>query len=268
MPYLQLDLEAKHRIPKVARALGFSEGVVAWGLLELWDYCLREKVRHIRTAQLPGFFGGDAGGVATALSAFDFLEQEEGTSWRVRGLSRYSRAQEARSKGGKAAIGNLVQFTRLKPAENPKQAENDQKSPAAPGESAGNQPDISSGSTPALYPRSEIRDPKLLKHIAGTKRPRRERKIDQAAKELVDRMRDAFLEVRGVPLVLATDGAFWAAYSCVLRLRKQATDETILLLWRNSAASTDKWLRCNSIPAFGAKFNDLLDAERQRRGTA
>lgn len=99
MPYLQLDLDAKKRMPLVAKASGISNGDVMWGLSDLWELAWGTKREVISDVELSGCFGpGEL--VRAALEAHRFVERvPEG--WRVKGADRYLRISDARSEAGK-----------------------------------------------------------------------------------------------------------------------------------------------------------------------
>lgn len=159
MSYIAFELDALNVAPAVARSASVSEEVIIAGLLRMWAWCFREKTDTITADQLRGHFGAD---VAPALVAFRFLEAA-GESWRVRGAERYLRISEARSKGGKAASGNLKRGA-AKPEVQPEpQPEVSPGSSPAP---AGSQPGGSPGSTPALTPSTEHRAPNTRKEEA------------------------------------------------------------------------------------------------------
>lgn len=106
MPFLQYDVDAKKRVPLVARAVGMSVAEVGWGLLELWEHVWMAGTDTVTELVLSGCIG-PSDPLREALVAFGFLERLEGGAWRVKGTDRYSKAEEARSRGGKAAAGNL-----------------------------------------------------------------------------------------------------------------------------------------------------------------
>ncbi len=112
MSYIAFDLDALNAVPHVARASAIDEARITHGLVHLWAHCFRAKVDHITRIHLLGFFGAD---VADALEAFGFLEKD-GTSYRVKGASRYLRIATGRSEGGKKSAGNLIPGARQKKA--------------------------------------------------------------------------------------------------------------------------------------------------------
>ena len=131
--YIAVDLDALKRVPLVAAAARLRPESVTHGLVSLWQWCWGEKVEHVTLVHLAGFFKGRPRRTADALEAFRFLEASaKPGEWRVRGVDRYLRIQEARSRGGKAASGNLKRG-KTKPAP---------VSPAAPAP-AGSQPEVS-----------------------------------------------------------------------------------------------------------------------------
>ena len=110
--YIAFDLDALNVVPDVASACGLPAGDVAHGLLKLWAWCFRHKTDVVTEIHLAGFFGKPS---ASALEAFGFLERT-GSSWRVKGASRYLRVADGRRRGGLASKANLVPGGR-KPAE-------------------------------------------------------------------------------------------------------------------------------------------------------
>lgn len=107
MSWLQVELQAIELAPYVARASGCQEDAVLGGLLRLWRYAFSAKKAVLGALEVRGCFAVEAGvDVLPALVEYDFLEQLE-TGLRVRGAERYLRVSEGRSKGGKAAAGNL-----------------------------------------------------------------------------------------------------------------------------------------------------------------
>lgn len=107
MPYLQLEIDGKKRIPLVARAVGISPGEVLWGLVELWEFAWLAGSDNVTELALSGCIGPSEV-LRDALAAFGFIERLEDGTWRVRGTDRYSKTDEARSRGGKAAAKNLI----------------------------------------------------------------------------------------------------------------------------------------------------------------
>ena len=114
MPYVQLDLDAKKKAMQVARAVGARPGDVLLGLIELWEFMAFGPGRERRNGVvsellLTGFFGEAYGpALRDALVEWEFLKPTD-CGFRVCGLEdRYTKADEARSRGGRAAAGNLI----------------------------------------------------------------------------------------------------------------------------------------------------------------
>jgi hypothetical protein len=104
MPHIAFELDAIPKVSLVARSAGVPEGAVAWGLVQLWEWCWRGKRDTVEGIHLRGFFGCD---VEAALVAFGFLEKAE-ACLRVRGAQRYLRIQKGNAAGGQAAKGHLI----------------------------------------------------------------------------------------------------------------------------------------------------------------
>lgn len=160
MPYVQVELDALKVCPDVARVTGLSDLVVTGGLVRMWAYCWEAKTETLRPLQLAALFGcRDAALLAEALEAFGFLEAADG-GYRVKGAQRYLRLDDGRSKGGKAAAGNLIpgarQKARKQAAEFSAAAESQ---PRASREAAERSSRLSS----ALTPNTEHQSPKLHK---------------------------------------------------------------------------------------------------------
>lgn len=109
MSYIAFDLDALKQVPDAARAAGIGEAELGYGLVRLWSYCWTKKTDTVTTAHLLGFFGtAEPVRLGAALEAFGFTEVTA-QGLRVKGVERYLRVAEGRSKGGKAAAaaGNL-----------------------------------------------------------------------------------------------------------------------------------------------------------------
>lgn len=104
MPHIAFDLDAIAKVSTVARSAGVQEGAVAWGLVQLWEWCWREKRSAVSTIHLRGFFGCNA---EEALVAFGFLEKEP-EGYRVRGAEKYLRIRAGHAAGGRASKQNLM----------------------------------------------------------------------------------------------------------------------------------------------------------------
>ncbi len=142
MPYLSFDLDAKKRVQPAARAAGVEPGVIAWGLLELWEHVWSSKSDIVGELVIDGCFGPQSR-IRDVLVAYAFLEKAD-HGYRVRGAARYLRVTQAQSDAGKKNVGNLKQ-NRVKPAE----------PVVALRLSTGS----TSGSRPALPPNTEHRAP-------------------------------------------------------------------------------------------------------------
>lgn len=140
MPYLQLDLEAKKMVPRVARAMSVPDAQIGWGLIELWDWCWNEKRDVVSGIMLHGFFGAIGAELGPTLEAFGFLEAHP-EGYRVRGAEKYLRISEAQKEAGKKHSGNLKRGKKL---------------PGLPGEDPEVEPETTPGSAPALTPNHPI----------------------------------------------------------------------------------------------------------------
>jgi hypothetical protein len=153
VPYIAFELDAIHRVPHVATAAGVEPARVSHGLLQLWEYCWREKQDKVTATHLRGFFACEC---TDALLAFGFLESAE-SGFRVKGASRYLRLEEGRKKGGQASKGNLI------PGPKPKRAAEGEPKGGAEGEPKGSrraaegEPKDFFGSPSALTASSEQR---------------------------------------------------------------------------------------------------------------
>ncbi len=146
MPYLQVDLDGKRKWPMVAAGCAISEAQTCKGFLDLWEHCWREKSAAVSLLRLECLFGmpGQGARCAEVLCEFGFLELEAG-AFRVCGADKYLRITEARSAGGKKASANLKRG----------------KSPGWSRKAAGEQPESTPGSRPALTPITEHHSPSI-----------------------------------------------------------------------------------------------------------
>jgi hypothetical protein len=158
MPYLAFDLDALNAAPNVARAAGITEDAAIAGLARMWAWCFREEADRVRSGHVAGFFGTmDGDRIGFALSTFGFLESD-GESWRVKGADRYLRLKEARREGGRRSISNLKRGA---------------KRPGSVPATAGEQPEVTPGSVPALTPSTDHRAPILLpSEVVGATTPK------------------------------------------------------------------------------------------------
>lgn len=125
MSYIAFDLDAFDAAESAARHAGASADAMMAGLLRLWRFCWRQRSDIVSADQLRGVFGLDVG---PALVAFGFIATAP-NGYRVKGADRYLRIQEGRSKGGKAASGNLKQ-NKKKPADTAGSAPAEHRLPA------------------------------------------------------------------------------------------------------------------------------------------
>jgi hypothetical protein len=109
MPFLQVDVDGKKRMPQVAKAAGLTPGDVAWGLLELWEHCWLTGSPEIADEIVGGCFGS-SDAIRKALVAYGFLEAN-GNGWRVKGTDRYQRVRQARQKAASARWDKHKQAT-------------------------------------------------------------------------------------------------------------------------------------------------------------
>lgn len=243
--YIAVELDALNKAPGVARAARCAEDVVIGGLVRLWAYAFREKRAELSSLEVRGCFDTEAD-VVPALTAFGFLEPQ-GEVLRVRGAERYLRIAEARSKGGKAASGNLKRGHR-RPSRQPA------ASRGAAGASAGNQPEVqpgvSSGSAPALTPTTDDRLP-TTESTAGVGRkpptPPASRETDGVLDDFASAGFGKY-QWQG-----AKDGTAWAL------LRAHSTVEEIRSRWRRGLANAkaDRFPRVATVAELHQHWNRL-----------
>lgn len=101
MPFLQLDIDAKKRVPFAAKSAGIPEAQFGWGLMTLWEWCWTNKSDHIDPWLLDIIFEAEAGRAGDALARFGFAEKATDGRFRVKGADRYLRITEARSEGAR-----------------------------------------------------------------------------------------------------------------------------------------------------------------------
>ena len=232
MSYIAFDLDALNRAPAAARAAGVREEDIISGLVRMWAWCFREKIAEVDAAQVRGHFGGD---VAAALVAFGFLEAR-GEVWRVKGAERYLRVAEARSRGGKAASGNLKRGTR-KAGGQPGAVPGVSRESA--GGVAGEQPGLTPGSVPALTPSTEHR---ILKASA----PMAPRDSDRLCADFAESVGSKYAW-QG-----AKDGTALAYLLTV------ASIDEVSRRWRlGLKAPADDWASCRTVAQLRSKWNDL-----------
>ena len=251
MSYIAFELDALNVAPAVARSARVGEEIIISGLVRMWAWCFREKTDTITADQLRGHFGAD---VAPALVAFRFLEAA-GDSWRVRGAQRYLRISEARSKGGKAASGNLKRGT----------AQPEVQPGVSPGSSpapAGSQPGVSPGCGPALTPSTEHRAPNTEKDSPPASRARLPKVAspNPRPRETDDLCTD-FRQATGADYRWngAVDGTAFA------KLRKEFSLEEIRTRWRTGLNVASGWLAVRTVAQLASKWNDLASGPPKQR---
>ncbi len=163
-PYLPVALDARKDCVKVANVLNVHPGIVSWALQEVWEQVWRDHgtgkegadlLGPLRLMGCLGPLGTDARAVAV-LVEFGFLEAV-GDRYRVRGAATWLLGLEAKSRGGKAAKGNLRQFAGTRaPAGGAPPTETGEQ-PAQPTGSAGEEP---TGRGPAPSPTTQTPTPK------------------------------------------------------------------------------------------------------------
>lgn len=242
MSYIAFDLDALNIARDVGAAAGLPEEKITHGLLRLWAWCFRQKTDLVQPIQVVGFFGSDA---APALVAFGFLEVS-GEAFRVRGASRYLRILDARSRGGKAAAGNLKRgSTRATASREVSRG----SSRGLSRETAGTQPGISSGSVPALTPNT---DDLIEKHLSKPAAP-----TDETPSRASDLLCADFLAVIGSAYRFqgAKDG------KALAELLKSASLDEVRARWRRGLqAPSTAWASCRTIAQLASKWNDLATA--------
>ena len=233
--YIAFDLDALNKAPSAARAARVAEDVIIGGLARMWAHCFREKTASLSSIQVAGFFATDADTVP-ALVAFGFLEQASGTL-RVKGADRYLRITEGRSKGGKAAAGNLKKGTK-KPDPQPENL------PGLVPAAAGEQPGLTPGLVPAFHRRPTTDDRAPTTEVKSTA---------PAAPRESDALCQDFTDIIGTPYrwQAAKDGVAFAG------LRKSESLEEIRRRWRGGLKSNDKWLGVRTVAQLASKWNDL-----------
>lgn len=234
MSYIAFDLDALNRAPAAARSAGVSEETIIAGLVRMWAWCFREKQDSITADQVRGHFGAD---VAPALVAFGFLEAVADT-WRVRGAERYLRIADARSRGGKAASGNLKRGTK-------KPKVSWERSPGIVPAPAGEQPEDSPGLFPALTPSTEHRAPNTKSIAPATQSPR-----DEAL------LCEDFLTIVGAKYAWqgGKDG------DALKALRKEGDIDEIRRRWRIGLRA-EGWLLVRTVAELRQKWNHLAESK-------
>jgi hypothetical protein len=238
MPYVQVELDALKVCPDVARVTGLSDLVVTGGLVRMWAYCWEAKTETLRPLQLAALFGcRDAAMLAESLEAFGFLEAMDG-GYRVKGAQRYLRLDDGRSKGGKAAAGNLIpgarQKARKQAAEFSAAAESQ---PRASREAAERSSRLSS----ALTPNTEHQTPKLPK-------PPTPKAQTPHSTPLVERVVEVFEAERG-----AKYSPTFADEHAGRALLGKASEDEVLRRWAIGLRA--RYPACNGLPDLLRNWN-------------
>jgi hypothetical protein len=161
MPSLSVDLDGKKKMAPCARAAGVDVGVIAWGLLELWEHVWVTKQDIVSRVIIEGCFGREPR-VREALIAYNFIEAK-GDDFRAKGAARYLRVSQGLSLGGQKAKGNLKQFRQSR--------EQPDSATGSPPAIAGDQPEPKTGSTPITDHRSPITDHRSPTTFDGNETP-------------------------------------------------------------------------------------------------
>jgi hypothetical protein len=226
VPYLQVDLDAKKQIPRVARAAGLEVAVVGWGLLELWEHAWNKKTDTVGAMALAGCFG-PSDRIAEALVEHGFLEPVE-DGYRVRGADKYLRISAARSRGARSTNERrkTTAPVSLVPRMSDAQATQERRSEGA------------------LTPSTEHRAP-------STEKDHQRVRVEKPTGFLADQVDAEFRKARqGTPYALTPKDEL--AVSELLRFASGDADE-ILRRWR--IGLRHKFV-CNSLVGLARNWND------------
>lgn len=252
MSYIAFDLDALNAAPNVARAARVSEDTIIGGLLRLWAHAFRCKADVLDELEVRGCFDS-AADVMPALKAFGFLAEAPKGKIRVRGAERYLRISEARSKGGKAASGNLKRGT-LQPGCQPELVPGYSPAPA------GTQPGVSPGYSPALTPSTEHLAPNTeSKSIAPLFASPTPEPVESKPKP----PRDSELLQYDFKLVTGSEYRWNGAKDGVALadLLKTSTLDEVRTRWRRGLeAPANAWASCRTVAQLRQKWNDLVPA--------
>jgi hypothetical protein len=255
MPYLRFELDAIPKVAPCARAAKVPEGVIAWGLIQTWEYCWREKRTSLSETQLEGFFGTN---VTAALRAFGFLEDAADGLFPVAGADKYLRISERLSAGGKAASGNLKRGK--------KAGTGAATVPEGSREIAGEEPEkvaevprLLSGLTASSEQRAA--NSEQLKEGATVFQKPADPPADAAEPSLVERLTAAWLEVRGSEYLWNgyRDGQ---ALHAILQAGKDDWN-AIEAVWRKALAR--EYPRCRHLKDLADNWSEYAGKEPDRR---
>lgn len=113
MPYLPLDVDAKRKLEAIERGLCLPRHTMVGGAMDLYESVWRAKAEGkppevaavVDELALGAAFGPDLR-IREAMVSREFLEPVD-RGWRVRGAAKWLFGLEGKSRGGKAAKGNL-----------------------------------------------------------------------------------------------------------------------------------------------------------------
>lgn len=256
--HLAFDLDALPKVSPCARAAKVEPGVIAWGLLQMWEWCWRGKRDNVTDVHVRGFFGCDA---APALLAFGFLDETAKGIYRVKGADRYLRIQAGRSAGGHAAKSNLIPGgPNAKPRVSRESAEaepsGDLGSPSGFQRTANSEQRSLKDQAPTPEPAPAAPDrPPSRSGTGGKPRSRKEKPVDPRWRPLQEAICLLFLNATGHRY-----GWQGAKDSEPLKwLMGQADDEEILRRLKFGLEATG-WLHVATVAQLRAKWNDLASA--------
>jgi hypothetical protein len=93
MAFLQFDVDVFDVVRGVSTASGVEEAHIAWGLVNLWRRCVREKSNTVRAADVTAAFGPNAEVLTKWLCKLGLLESFDGGNFRIKGVSWKTGAQ-------------------------------------------------------------------------------------------------------------------------------------------------------------------------------
>lgn len=172
--YIQVEFDAHNQAAAIATAAKITRQWVIAGLVDMWAHCFRARTDRISSIQVVGFFSEPIGHV---LEAFQFLERIDDSTWRVRGMGRYTSLAEKRKAAGSKG-GTRTQASKTDQIANDSSGEaqaNSEQGPFAQANAKQNtlkpavcsskpkqvlkQKSISAKQNQALYPRSDSSSP-------------------------------------------------------------------------------------------------------------
>lgn len=262
MPYLSFDLDGKKRAARVARAVGVDPGVVAWGLLELWEQTWASKEVVASEMVLDGCFGPNPR-MREALVAYDFLQSVDG-GWRVKGAARYLGISESRVGGGKARVasaardskGRMVAASCPAPVQHEAPEVPDVQQPPAPVQ---HMLDTHPAPDQLLHPTPNTQHPR--KKPAGEKPAKSSAPVAPGWQALADTLFERFKAHRGqVPSPTSKD---WKHLK-MLRERVKSADPEIILRWDRGLRAQFKQ-RVDSFADLNQRWDSLTGTDPPTR---